>query len=234
MQDFLTEYFELRYQQQESISEVPLKPPGPVLTISRECGCDGTYIAQKLAAHLNDYFLPIGAKTNWHVISKEVLQKSAKKLQTSSESIKFVFDSEPKSMLEDFVESMSAQEYHSEAKIKNAIKKVIRDFARDGHAVILGRAGAQLTRDIDKSLHVKLIAPLNWRVKSVMLKLEISRAAAINFIRKVDLNREKIIKKFYVGDKSGMCYDVIYNHERITSDQLISDIIHTMQLKKLI
>jgi cytidylate kinase len=137
-------------------------------------------------------------------------------------------------MLEDFVESMASQEYHSETKIKNAIKKVIRDFAQDGFAVILGRAGAQLTRNIDQSLHVKLMAPLNWRIDRIMLKFGMSRAAAVNYIRKVDLNREKIIKKFYVGDKSGMCYDVIYNHERITSDQLISDIIHTMQLKKLI
>lgn len=234
MQDFLTEYFEKRYQQDAGKVIAQLQTPGPVLTISRECGCEGTLISKKLANHLNEYYLPIGAKDQWKVISKEILETSANKLKTNSESIKFVFRSESKSMLEDFVESMSAKQYHSESKIKSAIKRVVRDFATDGFSIILGRAGAQLTRNIENSLHIKLIAPLNWRINRLMATHDLSRAAAINRIKIVDENRQKIIKKFHIGVKAELCYDVTYNLERISQEQLISDIEHTMIIKKLV
>jgi cytidylate kinase len=234
MHDFLTEYFEKRYQQQEDTPQSLQKSFGPVLTISRECGCEGTLLSKQLAYRLNEYYLPIGARDNWKVISKEVLESSARNLKTNSESIKFVFKSESKSVLEDFVESMASKQYHSESKIKNAIKKVIKDFANQGYSIILGRAGAQLTRYIDNSLHIKLVAPFDWRVSHIMRKLELSRAAAINLIRTVDANREKIIKKFHFGGKAELSYDVTYNLEKIAKEQLISDILHIMEQKKLI
>lgn len=234
MQDFLTDYFEERYQQEAYQPEAVQQISGPVLTISRECGCEGTLLSKKLARHINDYYLPIGARDQWKVISKEVLEASAKKLKTNSESIKFVFKSEAKSMLEDFVESMSAKQYHSESKIKSAIKKVIRDFATDGFSIILGRAGAQLARDIGNSLHIKLTAPIDWRIKRLMATHDLNRAAAVNRIRIVDENRQKIIKKFHIGVTAELCYDVTYNLERFSQEQLISDIEHTMIIKKLI
>ncbi len=234
MQDFLSDYFEKRYSKETDQQVAVQQIPGPVLTISRECGCEGTLLSKKLARRLNDYHLPIGARDEWKVISKEVLETSAKKLNTNSESIKFIFKSEAKSLLEDFVESMSARQYNSESKIKSAIKTVIRDFATDGFSIILGRAGAQLTRNVENSLHIKLIAPINWRIKRLMATHDLTRAAAVNRIRIVDENRQKIIKKFHIGVKAELCYDVIYNLERITQEQLIADIEHTMLIKKLI
>ncbi|MBE0638779.1 MAG: cytidylate kinase-like family protein [Bacteroidales bacterium] len=233
MENHIMEYFQKRYQQQ-LIPPVRTKAPGPVLTISRECGCEGTALARQLALRLNEYYLPIGCKSSWEVISKKILEAAAQELKTQSENIKFIFDSEQRTMWEDFMQSVTSKEYHSEWKIKNAIKNVIRDFATEGYSIILGRGGAQITRDIEKALHVKLVAPVQWRAERFMEKHDLSKAVALARIKEIDNNRDKLIKMLYAGCSQELCYDITYNVEKFSTGQLVLDIIHLMQQKKLI
>jgi len=233
MENHILEYFKKRYQQQEETAKLA-KSLGPVLTISRQCGCDGTTLAQHLAVRLNEYYLPIGAQSNWQVISKEILENAAKELETHADNIKFVFKSEQRSLVDDFMQSVIVKDYQSEWKIKNTIKNVIRDFASDGFSIILGRGGAQITRDINNSLHIKLVAPINWRIERFMQKYDVSKAAAIKKVKEIDGNREKLIQMLYTGCSQDICFDVTYNVERFSQSQLVSDIIHLMQQKKLI
>jgi cytidylate kinase len=233
MEKYILEYFKKRNKQQIETAK-HAKSLGPVLTISRECGCDGTSLAQQLAARLNEYYLPIGAQFNWKVISKEILENAAKELETHADNIKFVFQSEQRSLVDDFMQSVTVKDYQSEWKIKKTIKNVIRDFASDGYSIILGRGGAQITRDINNALHIKLVAPLNWRIERFMLKHDISKAAAIKKVKEIDSNREKLIQMLYIGCSQEMCYDVTFNLERFPQSQLVSDIIHLMQQRKLI
>lgn len=233
MDNFIVEYFQKHYQQGLKPTVRP-KTPGPVLTISRECGCNGTALAREIAKKLNEYYLPIGETSRWEIFSKRILEASAEELKTNTEDIKFVFDSEKRTLWEDFMQSLTSKEYHSEWKIKNTIKNVIREISTNGYAIILGRGGAQVTSDIEKSLHVKLVAPLNWRAERFMEKHNLSKAAALAKIKEIDSSREKLIKMLYVGCEHDMCYDVTYNVEALTQSQLISDIIHLMQQKKLV
>ena len=59
--------------------------PGPVITISRQFGCEGTLVARKLIQHLNDY--PHNYQEPWKYISKEVLYDSAKELSLSPNEV---------------------------------------------------------------------------------------------------------------------------------------------------
>jgi cytidylate kinase len=232
MENYLLEYFKKRYAQE--LATKLTRSPGPVLTISRQCGCDGTSLAQQLAVRLNEYYLPIGAKSNWKVISKEILESAARELETHADNIKFIFKSEQRTLIEDFMQSVTSKDYQSEWKIKQSIKNVIRDFATDGFSIILGRGGAQITRDINNALHVKLVAPFNWRVERFMQNNDMSKIAAVKKVKEIDSNREKLIQMLYVGCSHEMCYDVTFNIERFPQSQLVSDIIHLMQQKKLI
>ena len=51
--------------------------------------------------------------------------------------------------------------YKSDLKIRTTIAKVIRKFANEGNAIIVGRGGVAITRDIPLSLHIFLEAPWN-------------------------------------------------------------------------
>lgn len=233
MENFVVDYLQKLYRQQLKESE-QVKVPGPVLTISREPGCQGTALAMQLAGRLNEYYLPIGKKVHWEVISKKILEAAAEELETHKENIQFVFDSEQRSLWEDFIQTFTAKNYYSEWKIKNTIKKVIREFATQGYAIILGRGGAQITCDIKNSLHIKLVAPFQWRVERFMSYNNLSKAAATAKVRELDANREKLIKMLYFGCDYKMCYDVTYNVERLSTRQLLMNIIHLMEQKKMI
>lgn len=130
--------------------------------------------------------------------------------------------------------SMTSKHYHSDWKIREAVQNVVRAFAYRGHAVILGRAGAQITHDIKKSLHVKLVAPVSWRTEHVMKKYQTTEKLAAKKVEEMDSNRQRLIEMFSKKAGCDYCYDVYYNVASLHMDQIISDIIHMMQVKKLI
>jgi len=231
MPDFLINYFRDRLK----VVEEPGTEPGPVLTISRDFGCQAKQISQELTDRLNEYHLPIGARNEWLLLSKEIIEKVAQELQTDSKKIDYIFKFEKKTTVDDFILSLlSSKQYHSDWKVKETIRKVVSAFAVTGYSIILGRAGAQITRDIKDSLHIRLVAPFDWRVKRITEKYNLSNKMAIRRVKEMDLNREKLIKTFASEGHCHECYDVSFNMKYLTTKEVISDLIHLMQLKKLI
>jgi len=230
MDNIFIKYFRERHQIIEDIGLIH----GPVMTISREFGCEANPMAGKLAERLNYYFLPIGAKKSWNIINKEILDLAASELQTDSKNIAYLFSFEQKNMVDDFIMSVSSKHHRSEWRIKEAIKDAIRAFGMNGYAIIVGRAGAQILNDVKNSLHVRLIAPFEWRVKRVMEKYHLSSADAEARVKFMDKNRKKLIAKFSKDADCHSCYDIFYNLKSLTHDQIIHNIIHMMQQKKLV
>lgn len=229
MSNFLEEYLKERFRQDELKKEVP----GPVVTLSREYGCEANIISKKLAKKLNTNYRAFGQKGDWRIISKEVLETSAQELKTDSKKLEHIFE-ESRTSIDDFLMSLAERKYYSGWKIKEVIKKVVHAFAVDGYAIIVGRAGAQITRDIGKSLHVRLIAPVQWRVDHIAHKHNLSPKEASKKVKEMDENRRQLLDTFSKDRGCYQCYDVHYNLKFLNTDQIVSDIIHMMQLKKLI
>jgi len=230
MSNPLISYFSERYQGSGDLK----KDPGPVVTISREFGCPAKLISDLLAYKLNEIQKNATGVDAWHVISKEILDESARELKTESAKIEYVFNYEKRSVIDEFLESLSAKYYHSDWKIRDTIKNVIRGFGVNGHVIIIGRAAAQINRDIEKSLHIRLIAPFEWRVNHFANSHNITPKEAIKKIKELDENREKLIKAFATEGNCIQCYDVYYSTEYLTNEQIVESIIQLMQLKKLI
>ena len=74
--------------------------PGPVLTISREYGCEAEIIARKLLLNLNNQN---GNKPKWKIISKEILDQSAEKLKLNLERVESGIHAEKKTWLLDII-----------------------------------------------------------------------------------------------------------------------------------
>ena len=76
--NILQNYLEQRHKDDD---KKKVREPGPVVTISREFGCSGKYLADKLAYRLKQEGLGDSGKGKWKVISKEILERSAKELE---------------------------------------------------------------------------------------------------------------------------------------------------------
>jgi cytidylate kinase len=227
MQGDLLSYLKKRYEE----SQNKKTGPGPVITISREYGCPGKPLAQKLSEMLSEMKTPSGNSHVWKWYSKEILDESARELQMDPSQIKYVFDYEKKGTLEDFFSSFSHY-YQSDKKIRNTIGRVIREIATQGNAIIVGRGGIAVTRDISNSLHINLEAPLEWRTLMVSQRYDLSMEKARAACIETDKKRAEFRDYFEGKNTDYTRPDVTFNCMTLKLDEIAQAIMKLVELKK--
>ncbi|HYW94102.1 MAG TPA: cytidylate kinase-like family protein [Bacteroidales bacterium] len=226
----ISKYLKDRYE--ESVLRQSF--PGPVITISREVGCPAKRIAQKLTDTLNNSSIKFAKTIPWRWISKEIIEESAKELDVDLAEIQYIFDYKQHGVLEDLLLSHSKRFYKTDRKIRNTIAKVIRNFADEGNAIIVGRGGVAITRDIPRSLHVHLEAPLEWRALRTSEKHNMS----LDDARKccIDLDRRRQMFRDYFEGKGNdyTRFDMKFNCMTVGPDEIVDILIASMKVRKII
>ncbi|OGU42326.1 MAG: hypothetical protein A2X61_05115 [Ignavibacteria bacterium GWB2_35_12] len=216
------------------IDNLTVQGAGPVITISREMGCFAGDIAVKLVNKINQYIETNDSKKKWCWISKEILEKSAEELKIKPERISHIFDAKKKALFEDLADSFIKKYYVSDSQIIATIQNIIRTSAYEGRAVIVGRASAVITNEIQRALHIKLIAPVDFRVKLLCNKLKVTKKEAKNSLVETDRKRDAFIKFFRGTKPENDYYDVILNRARFDEDKIVDIIFDLAKLRKLI
>ena len=226
----LSKYLTERYL--ESISEQKFE--GPVVTIAREFGCPSKKVAEKLASRLTEINSPLAKKLEWRWISKEILDESARQLNMDPAEIQYVFRYEKKGVFDDILSSYSKKYYKSDRKIRNTIARVIRNIASEGNVIIVGRGGVAITREIEKSLHIHLEAPIGWRALRIGEKFCLTLEEATKYARDID-NKRKAFRDYFHGSGSDYSrFDVVFNAMTLTVDEIVEGTIAMLKLRKLI
>lgn len=214
----------------ETLSAGRLEPPGPVITISRETGCGALPLAHALAQRLNR----LNHLNHWRVLSKEILRESARELNLDPERISKTLKQSDRYTFEEILKAFGDKEYKSEKKIKKTVVEVIHSFAADGFCIIVGRAGNLIASDIKNALHVRLTAPLEYRVKTIMHNNNLPREEAIRFIRRVDEER-MTFRKEVAGDSSKLeMFDITINRNEFTTEDIVDLIELAVERKKIL
>lgn len=234
MPDILFDYLNKRLHEPKGTEPRFDKEPGPVVTISRECGCSGRNLSLRLAEELNIWNKDHGINKEWKFISKEILEKAARELDVSPADISYVFQYEERNLLGDIFASYASKYYKSEKQIRKTIGDVIRSSAGEGNVIILGRAGVVLTRDIPKSIHIGLEAPLEWRTIMVSERYNISLSEAKKFAIEMDKKRERFRNAFEGRNTDYTRFDVVFNRMTLTEDEIVHSIVRLMEEKKII
>jgi len=93
---------------------------------------------------------------------------------------------------------------------------VIRDLAREGGVIIVGRGSQVLLKDHPAALHVQLIAPFWHRVKIVMEREGLERRAALGRVRTSDQARAGYLRRYHnVNWLNPQLYDLIINTAKV-------------------
>jgi cytidylate kinase len=221
------DYFDTRYRA-EMLGR-PVDQTGPVITISRLTGCDGREVAAELVAMLN-----LRYDTNrWRWVDKDIIYHAASELKTDTHRVETYYQGLGMTDISQMIMAFSGS-YVTDSSVKKAIRDVVLSIAREGYAVIIGRGGVAITRDIANSLHVRLMAPMYWRVQNVMKKKGMISEKAEEYVIQTDDKRHKLILDFL--DKKPLSvdslFDVTINRGSFTIDQ-ISSLILTMFESKL-
>jgi cytidylate kinase len=213
--------------------EAPFHDPGPVITISRETGCPGKKIAQQLQDALNQINLKKGIRKEWKWVGKEVFDAAAKELELEPGSVKDIFK-HPRSVVDEILGAQSHKYYVNDRRVRKTIGEVIRSMANDGNIIILGRGGISVTRDITKSLHICIEAPLTWRVAIIMEKEGLSESDATKYVKEIDKQRQQFRDYFEGKGNDYTWYDVRYNCMTLCVDEIVQNIVNLMEIRKLI
>ncbi len=213
----------------------PCPEPGPVITISREMGCPGTRLMKLLVDELNKRYQFNDEETQWKGIGKNEIQEvAARELNLPVEEIEYLFDVRKKTMMDEILQSMSNKYYKSDRKVRNVVRDVIRSIACKGRVVILGRGGVAITRDISRSLHIQLQAPLEWRTLRVSERFQIELKEAEKYIMEIDRKRIEFINFFGGINTDYTRFDITFNTMTLSVSEIVDIIIKTMEMRKFI
>lgn len=207
-----------------------LSTAGPVITISREVGCSGLKLARILSDRLNTRKL----SSDWKVLSKEIFHESAKELNMEPERVRKIFKQSDKYIFDEIIKAFKYKNYKSERKIVKTVTDVILSFAVDGFSIIVGRAGHIIAKDIQNALHIRLVAPLEYRINSIMENNQLNRNEAIAFIMRVEKERITFRKAINKGDLNDEPFDIWINRASFSDDEIIDIIENTIDKKRIL
>ncbi len=187
-----------------------------VITVSREYGSDGRSVAQK-AADLLGYLC----------MNKDLLVEVANEAQVPvSEAERFDERPEHPAMRvirkfltpghPEAVTGLSEYEWWATATVPeltgrsdsglplpdeeafvNITREVVTRLAERDNVVLVGRGGQALLRDRPATLHLRVVAAIDFRIQVVMKREELDADAAAKRIRKMDEYRRRYLKRHY-------------------------------------
>jgi cytidylate kinase len=84
------------------------------------------------------------------------------------------------------------------------------------------------------SLHIRLQAPLEWRINNVSSREMISLSEAKKKIAQIDAQRNQLHHYFVGKDPDNTIFDVVFNYSTLSDDEIIGAILNMMELKDMI
>jgi len=164
----------------------------PIVTISRGTESGGALLAERL-----------GHRLGLQVISREVVVEAAKTYGVSEEDLQASLMSPPGFWDK---QAKKRQQYIL------AVQATLAGMVEGDDVVYHGLAGQLLLRELPTVLKVRLIAPLEQRVKAAMAHLDLPREEALRHIQKADENRATWVRRVYDADVADPAlYDLVLN-----------------------
>lgn len=172
-----------------------------VVTISREFGSEGSFIAKRVAQTLG-----------YHFVGKDVIGKVL--IQYGFVEFKHEYDSLP-----GFWASFDSRR----AEMVDMLNRVMLALAHYGNVVILGRGSFAVLGGFADVLNVRLQAPLPTRIKRVMEHehiVDFEQAEAV--VKENDRVRATLIEKFYnVRWDTAGAFDVVLDTGKVLPEAVI-------------
>ncbi len=198
-----------------------------VITIERGFGSGGRTIGQDIAKRLGIKYY-----------DEEILQMASdesgideKLFLKNDEKVKMPFFTR-RAVFEGDVIPPDHKEFASEENLFNYQARVLRKHAENESFVAIGRASNFVLSDMPNVFSFNIQAPFEYCVEVVMERFSLSRSEAEKRIRKTDKERSGFYG-YYTGKRwnSPEDYDLCFNSEKISWDEIADMIIEYVQKK---
>ncbi len=177
-----------------------------VITISREPGSGGNILAKRLSEQLE-----------FDLFYQEFIHNMAESAQVSVRLLE-TLDEKGVSVLEEWISSLVDKRHLWPDRYLQHLMKIIGTIGKHGRAVIVGR-GANFVLPSDKRLSIRVIAPLETRLKNVSQAYDVTMEDAKPRVLKTESDRKSFVKKYFNDDITNpLNYDLIINTGLLSID----------------
>lgn len=201
-------------QKSTNTASIQESHPGVIITIAREHGSQGKKIGELVAKQLNiPYYY------------KELTALAAQESGITKKFIKKVNSNDGENLIEDLYLTTSPAKYAIEAQ-----DAVLKEIAKQGSCVIVGRAADYVLRNQKQLLRVFIYAPKDFRTKNIMEMYGDDEKSARKNIERADKNRSEYYEMI-AGQKWGdprnydLCIDASLGKEKVA--EVITNLAQT-------
>ena len=179
---------------------------GPCLLVSREYGCGGGVIARRA-----------GERLGWTVFDRELVKEIAEIGHVRQRLVESV-DERVRTYWERTWQEMMKEEEMGDERYLRYLRQVVMSLGHHGKVVMVGR-GAQHLLPRACGLRVRVVAPLEFRVKEVAQREGLPPDQAWRRLHEFDAARRDFIRKvFKCHADSPLNYDLVINTGEISID----------------
>ncbi len=194
------------------------------ITLAREAGTPGTSIAHE-----------VGTRLGWPVYDHELLERIAQEMGLRVKLLEHI-DERRQSWLRECLESFATVPSVSESAYVRHLIETVLALGTHGGCVIVGR-GATYMLPAETTLRVRLVAPVEDRIKAMSQTLGLSRQQAAQKVQETDAERVAFVKQHFRKDPADpQHYDVLLNAARWSvaeCAELIVEALRRMQERTL-
>jgi cytidylate kinase len=161
---------------------------------------------------------------DWQVCDQEICRIVAEEpgIQVYYQEL---LSAEYHSNIEDFLRELLTGESPQDL-INKKIFKLIRTLAVCGKVILVGRAGCLVTRDLVLGVHVRLVAPLETRIKRMRQLLQLDEKRARATVREQDQARARLVKVYFGQDiENPLLYDAVWNTETVPVEEIARSVV---------
>ncbi|HET6382631.1 MAG TPA: cytidylate kinase-like family protein [Armatimonadota bacterium] len=174
-----------------------------IITISRQIGAGETSVAPALAERLG-----------WECVDNKILDREVEETGIKMPYVVH-YDEHAPGLLESWSHPLEAQRYFE------ALKRIMKEYAKGSGLVIVGRGGNFILRDAD-ALHVRLVADIWFRIQRVMAVRWVNEGPAREIIVQNDHDRAAFHRHYFKADwNDPLNYHVVLNTSRLGIEQTI-------------
>jgi len=178
------------------------------VTISRQVGAGGAGVAALMAERLG-----------WPHFDRELLRHMA----GDNDLQKRLYESLDEKDINWFENAFASffDPRRDEDDYFHRLSRTVLSLARQGSAVYLGR-GVEHILPRDLGLRVRLVAPLDWRIKAYAKREELPLDKARADVKRIDQERTEFVRNHFSADiNDPVHYDLTLSAERFTQPQLV-------------
>ncbi len=193
----------------------------PFVTISRESGAGGQQLAQLLLQALHQQSEPVFQ--GWQIFDESLCELVAKdeKLSVSLENL---LDETSLNAVEDLVSTMVGKS--PQRDVHSRLVAVVRELGLVGKAIIVGRGGSAITRDIEPGIHLRLRAPLAVRVERKRRQAHGKVNDVEKWVVERDRARRTLVKRLCREEiDDPLLYDVTWNTESVPLEVIANSVV---------